>query len=148
MDMFPTMHRRSLFLLTLFACPIPAATGIYAGVLGGVSTLSADAGSQATTQGLSLSAYSPENGGALNVFGGVSLHDYFSLQANYIRNRNDLLLSSTSSAADTFMSRREPPLKTRLFWTSWSISGDEPAGSAPISGRAEVLCTSPAAARS
>jgi hypothetical protein len=96
------MHRRSLFLLTLFACPMPAATDFYGGVLGGVSTLSADAGSQTTTQGLSLSAYSPENGGALNVFGGVHLHDYFSLQANYIWNRNDLVLSSTSSAADTF----------------------------------------------
>src|SRR5262245_37349246 len=102
MDIFPTMHYRSLFLFTLLACPSLAATDIYAGMVGGISALSADAGSQTTTQGLSLSAYSPENGGALNVFGGVHLHDYFSLQANYIWNRNDLLLSATSSAADAF----------------------------------------------
>jgi hypothetical protein len=96
------MHLRALLPLTLFACRIAAALDLYAGVTGGISTLSADAGSQPTAQGLSLSGYSPENGGALNVFSGVHLHDYFSLQANYIWNSNDLVLSSTSTAADTF----------------------------------------------
>jgi hypothetical protein len=96
------LHRSVFLLLSLPACRIAAASDLYAGLIGGVSTLSADAGSQSTAQGLSLSAYSPQNGGALNVFGGAHLHNYFSLQANYIWNRNDLILSSTSTAADNF----------------------------------------------
>ncbi len=73
----------------------------YAGAIGGISTLSADAGAQATGTSLSLSSYSPDNGGALNVFVGLHLHNYFSAQADYIWNRNDLLLSSTSSGSTT-----------------------------------------------
>jgi hypothetical protein len=38
----------------------------------------------------------------LNVFAGLQLHDYFSVQANYIWNQNDLLLSSTTSGSNTF----------------------------------------------
>src|SRR5438105_883649 len=84
---------RKLALIFLFALPLPATAEItpYVGVIGGIATLSADAGSRLSPQGLSSSSYSPANGGALNVFAGVHLHDYFSLQANYIRNQNDLL---------------------------------------------------------
>src|SRR5690348_12857338 len=60
------MHRTlvfSFFLITL-ALYASAQTEPYAGVIGGVATLSADAGSQTTTQGLSLSSYAPANGGA------------------------------------------------------------------------------------
>jgi Outer membrane protein beta-barrel domain len=74
----------------------------YAGVLGGIATLSADAASQLSAQGLSASSYSPNNGGALNALVGVHLNDYFSLQGNYIWNENDLLLTSTSSGSGTF----------------------------------------------
>lgn len=74
----------------------------YAGAIGGIATLSADAGAKTTAQGLSQSSYSPENGGAVNVFAGVQLHNYFSLQLNYIWNRNDLLLNSASSGSTTF----------------------------------------------
>jgi len=74
----------------------------YVGITGGISTLSADAGSRSTPSGLSLSAYSPRNGGALNVFAGLHLHNYFSIQADYVWNQNDLVLSSASSASNTF----------------------------------------------
>jgi hypothetical protein len=74
----------------------------YAGVIGGVATLSADAGSHTSANGLTLSSYSPENGAAVNVFGGLHLHDYFSLQANYIWNRNDLTLNSATAQSNTF----------------------------------------------
>lgn len=74
----------------------------YAGVIGGVSTLSADAASQPASAGLALSAYSPQNGGALNIFFGVHFHNYLSAQANYIWNANDLTLSSASSDSNTF----------------------------------------------
>jgi len=79
------MHRTlvfSSFLITL-ALSASAQTEPYAGVIGGVATLSADAGSETTKQGLSLSSYAPANGGALNVFAGAHLRNYFSVQVNY-----------------------------------------------------------------
>src|SRR6516225_9534022 len=75
---------------------------LYAGVLGGLATLSADARSQLTAQGLNASLYKPENGPALNLFGGAHVTQYLSLQANYVWNRNNLILSSTSSASSSF----------------------------------------------
>ena len=41
-----------------------------------------------------LSLYKPENGPALNVFAGVHVAQYFSLQADWIWNRNDVTLVS------------------------------------------------------
>lgn len=73
----------------------------YVGVLGGIATLSGDAGSQATAQGLNLSSYAPANGGAIGVFAGVHWHDYFSVQGNFIWNENDLQLNSASSGTGT-----------------------------------------------
>jgi hypothetical protein len=98
------MHRTlvfSAFLITL-ALSASAQTEPYAGVIGGVATLSADVGSQTTGLGLSLSSYAPANGGALNVFAGAHLHNYFSVQVNYIWNRNNLVLNSSSSSTGTF----------------------------------------------
>jgi Outer membrane protein beta-barrel domain len=74
----------------------------YAGSMGGIATLSADAGSQRTAQGLSLSSYAPSNGAALDVFAGVDLHQYFSVQGDFIWNRNALLLNSSSSSNGAF----------------------------------------------
>jgi len=95
------MHRA--LLLFVFAGSFASAQVVpYAGVVGGISTLSADATARASTSGLSLSAYAPQNGGAVNIFAGLHLHDYFSVQLNYMWNRNDLELSSTSSDSNTF----------------------------------------------
>jgi hypothetical protein len=74
----------------------------YAGVIGGIATLSADGGSQPIAGGLSLSSYAPANGGALNIFVGADLHNYFSVQGNFIGNRNSLHLNSASSVSGTF----------------------------------------------
>src|SRR5437764_2251644 len=93
---------RTLLLLgfcTSLAC---AEVSPYAGAIGGISTLSADASSQATTSGLSMSSYSPQNGGALNVFVGLHLYNYFSVQADYMWNQNNLVLSSLSSGSNSF----------------------------------------------
>src|SRR5881392_3603058 len=73
-------HAKFLLLIpAVFAISAPAQTTIYAGVIGGIATLSADAGSRGAAQGLSLSSYAPTNGGALNVFAGAHLHNYFSV---------------------------------------------------------------------
>ncbi len=96
--------RRTLFVSFFLAVSLlgSAETEPYAGVIGGVATLSADAGSQTTALGLSLSSYAPANGGALNVFAGAHLHNYFSVQVNYVWNRNNLVLNSSSSSTGTF----------------------------------------------
>jgi hypothetical protein len=73
---------------------------LYAGVLGGISTLSADA--RATTQPsrAEVSLYKPENGAALNLFVGLHLGRYFTVQSNYVWNRNDLTLFSSVTSAE------------------------------------------------
>jgi len=87
----------------------------FAGALGGVATLSADAQSQPTAQGLSVSLYKPENGPAVNVFAGAHLNSYLSIQASYIWNRNDLTLSSSSPATNSFFEERRTSSQNALI---------------------------------
>lgn len=70
----------------------------YGGALVGISTLSADGRSSITSTEAAISLYKPENGPALNFFGGVHLTGFISLQGNYVWNRNALLLTSTESS--------------------------------------------------
>jgi len=87
-----------LLLLKLsFARVVP-----YAGAVGGIATLSADAGSQQLGQGLNLSSYAPSNGGALDLFAGADVYNYFSLQGDFVWNQNKLRLNSSSSATGAF----------------------------------------------
>ncbi len=95
-----------LLCLVVSASTLRAAVIPYAGAIGGIATLSADAGSKTTPQGLMLSSYSPSNGGALNVFAGAHVHDYFSLQGNYIWNENELVLNSSSSSGTFYQQAR------------------------------------------
>lgn len=78
----------------------------YVGVIGGFATLSGDAGSQSSAQGLALSSYAPRNGGAVDVFAGAHLHNYFSVQANAIWNRNGLRFNSASSSGGFYQEDR------------------------------------------
>src|SRR5438105_5519672 len=70
----------------------------FAGGLFGVSTLSADGRSVTSGPSAALSLYKPENGMAVNLFAGVHLLQYFSVQGNWMWNRNDVTL--VSSLAD------------------------------------------------
>lgn len=80
----------------LYACDcVQAQSRIFVGVLGGASTLSADGEAQIGQSTTSVSLYSPENGPALNLLGGVHFNDFLSLQGNYVWNRNQLTLTST-----------------------------------------------------
>jgi Outer membrane protein beta-barrel domain len=93
------VNRLSLWLLLVWLCLPSAASGqFYAGALGGLSTLSADARSVIGPQGASFSLYKPENGGAATLFLGRHFTDYLSLQADYGWNRNDLMLSTTTAS--------------------------------------------------
>jgi Outer membrane protein beta-barrel domain len=97
-----------LLFLECMSCGVICSAQVvpYAGVLGGLATLSADARSQLSAQGLNASLYKPENGPALNFFAGAHVTEYLSLQANYVWNRNDLTLSSTSPASGSFYEER------------------------------------------
>jgi len=66
----------------------------YAGGVAGLSTLSADGASVISSDAVAVSMYKPENGPALNLFFGVHLHTYVTVQANYVWNRNDVTLVS------------------------------------------------------
>ena len=68
---------------------------IFAGGVFGISTLSADGRSATAAPDISVSLYKPENGPALNVFAGLHLAEYFSVQANWMWNRNDVALVSS-----------------------------------------------------
>lgn len=92
----------STALLCMICLSASAQTLPYVGAISGISTLSADAGSQLSGQNLSLSSYKPDNGGVVNVFAGLHLREYYSLQANYIWSQHDVLLGSTFSGSDTF----------------------------------------------
>ena len=70
---------------------------VFVGAVTGVSTLSADARSEISTDGAAVSLYKPENGPALNVLVGMHVREYVTVQANYIWNRNQLALVSSRS---------------------------------------------------
>lgn len=73
---------------------------VYAGALIGVSTLSADARAATQPGRAEVSLYKPENGPALNLLVGAHLGRYFTVQANYVWNRNDLALFSSFGSSD------------------------------------------------
>lgn len=82
------------------SAPEARAQGVaFVGAAGGVSTLSADARSRVGPRAAEVSVYKPENGPALNLFAGIHLSDYVSVQGNYVWNRNDLTLTSSILAA-------------------------------------------------
>lgn len=95
----PARHLLCFLVFLTLEPSASARVSAYAGMLGGVSTLSGDAGSQVMGQGLNLSSYAPQNGAAIDGFAGLHLRNYFSVQANFIWNKNNLLLNSASSGS-------------------------------------------------
>lgn len=85
-----------LILFVAGCAAVPAKAQLYAGVLGGVSTLSGDARSLINAGATAFSSYNPTNGAAVEVLAGKHFSDYFAVQADYIWNRNPLTLSSSA----------------------------------------------------
>lgn len=100
----------SVFHENLFGRVVP-----FAGAIGGIATLSADAGSQRAAQGLNLSSYAPSNGGALNLFAGADVHDYFSLQGDFIWNSNQLRLNSSAASGAFYQQDRGSSQQAAIF---------------------------------
>ena len=82
------------FAMPASAQDAPRRSRVFAGALFGVATLSADATAATTADGAALSMYAPKNGAAVNLFAGMHAFEFFSVQANWIWNRNDLTLVS------------------------------------------------------
>lgn len=87
--------------LTLLACLSwrPAAaqddSRLFAGGLVGVSAVSPDARSVTTGPDAAVSLYDPGIGPVVNLFAGVHVARYFSVQASWMWNRNDITLVSS-----------------------------------------------------
>lgn len=83
-----------LFLLFSIPALSFAQNTYYAGALGGVAAISADARSSLVSANAAVSLYKPENGPVVAAFAGRYLGDYFAVQGGYFWNRNDVLLTS------------------------------------------------------
>src|SRR6516164_1549215 len=98
-------HRRALevFAMALLIWNVPglAHAQLYAGILGGASSLSGDARSIVSSGSIAFSSYDPKNGGDLSVLFGKHFSDHFSAQGSYGWNENDLSLSSGNSVNGT-----------------------------------------------
>lgn len=90
---------RIVIALALNAGSAHAQSRVYAGVVAGTATLSADAATSLTSGETAVALYTPLNGPAFNLFGGVHVSDVVSLQGNYVVNRNNLSVFSTRITA-------------------------------------------------
>src|SRR5215472_3035159 len=94
-------HRRAMqvFAIALLSWNAPALAHaqLYAGILGGVSSLSGDARLIVSSDSTTFSSYDPKNGGDVSVLFGKHLSDYFSAQVSYSWNENELSLNAASS---------------------------------------------------
>jgi len=112
--------------------PCSAQRRPYIGVMGGVSTLSADARTELQSNSATTSSYKPENGPTAGVFVGLHWNNYFSIQGDYLWNRNlvtlDSLAASTTATGArlyerTFQSRQHTALGSALLYfrprSSW-----------------------------
>jgi Outer membrane protein beta-barrel domain len=91
-------------LVTALLCfPITASAQAwnFLGAAGGIATLSADGRSIVAPAGIDTSLYKPENGAALQFFGGRHLTDFVSVQAGYGWNRNRLTLTASQTSTGT-----------------------------------------------
>ena len=88
-------------LLLSWQVATPLHAQLYAGVLGGVSTLSGDSRSMISPGSSTFSSYDPRNGGAVEILVGKHFSNYFTAQGNYIWNSNDLTATSATFSSST-----------------------------------------------
>jgi hypothetical protein len=69
---------------------------VYAGALGGISTLSGDTSALLNSTSTDFSTYNPHNGLALSGLAGKHLSNVFTIQGEYVWNRNPLYLAGSA----------------------------------------------------
>ena len=77
--------------------PCNAQRRLYFGFMGGVSTLSADARTVISSGSATTASYDPESGPAAGAYIGLHWTNYFSVQGDYLWNRNGLTLDSLAA---------------------------------------------------
>ena len=92
------MSAKASLLLLIVAIHPCQGQRYFVSALGGIATISTDATTRLDSPN-EVSLYKPENGLALNLAGGIHLNDWFSLQANYVWNRNDLTITEIAGPA-------------------------------------------------
>ena len=92
-------------LLVLLPCS--AVAQFYAGGMVAVTSLSGDARSIITPGATQFSSYNPQNGPGLNLLAGKHFNDYFSIQGDYVWNRNALTLSAADVAGSSVSKYKE-----------------------------------------
>lgn len=113
------MVRAVAVLLLSWQGAAPLHAQLYAGVLGGVSTLSGDSRSLISPGSAAFSSYDPRNGGAVEILIGKHFSDYFTTQGNYIWNSNGLTLTSA-----TFSGLTQTGYQERRDSSQQSVVGD------------------------
>lgn len=86
---------------------------IYLGGMGGMATLSGDGNAIVTSSSASTSLFDPMNGAAAGLFLGVHSFNYISFQADYVWNRSDVVLTSTSSSSGGLSFYQQPEALTQ-----------------------------------
>ena len=86
---------------------------IDAGGMGGVATLSGDGSAVITSSTASTSLLDPQNGVAAEIFAGIHIFEYVSLQTDYVYNRNTAVFASSSQETGSFKFFREPEAITQ-----------------------------------
>ena len=105
-------------VLTLVLATLPATSAAqdrayFVGVIAGSAQLSGDPTTIVTNDGFATSGYKPDTGPAVNVFAGVHLREYLTLQANYTWNRNGITFFAAEGTATESRFYEQPQAATQ-----------------------------------
>lgn len=112
---------KTKIILLILACLVPSLTFaqqltkrlIYVGAMGGIATLSGDGSAVIKSSSAATSLLDPSDGPAGEIFAGIHLFQYVSFQADYVWNRNNVVLVSTSGTPGMLSFLRQPAVITQ-----------------------------------
>jgi outer membrane protein W len=103
----PGMDFRKCALLLVLASPSFASDVVaFAGGMGVINAISADATSVTISQGIAASQYKPQIGPGLQLFAGAHFNNWISAQATWVWREADFSIIGTSSAPGQFFVER------------------------------------------
>jgi outer membrane protein W len=103
----PGMRRGKCALLLVLASPLLASdVAVFAGGMGVINVISADATSATISQGIEASQYKPKAGPGLQLFAGAHFNNWISAQATWVWREADFSVTGTSSAPGQFFTEK------------------------------------------